>query len=168
MSTLQLAHASDDLHLLVVEWNKYPPHFRVITDDSRVRTYHSEEAALRAAKRLARKLNLILKLDRDPMPYKLMAKEFPEFDQETLPAIPATFTDSSWHNDACPSFVVEDIGLQIYIAEALDSERELQGGARFCVLDCTTISFDDLLQTDDWAEVIALVTKRRVEQEDQA
>jgi len=58
MSTLQLAHTTDNR--LIVEWNKYPPHYRVITDHSQSRAYHTEEAAMRAAKRLCRKMNLTL------------------------------------------------------------------------------------------------------------
>jgi hypothetical protein len=60
VSTYQLAHARDLDHSLVVEWCKYPPHYRVVTDDSRSRGYHTEDAAMRAAKRLCRKLGLTL------------------------------------------------------------------------------------------------------------
>jgi hypothetical protein len=56
MSTLQLASATS---VLVVEWNKYPPHFRVVTDGVE-RKYHTEEAALRAAKRICRQRGLTL------------------------------------------------------------------------------------------------------------
>jgi hypothetical protein len=61
VSTLQLAH--DSSKRLVVEWNKYPPHFRVVTDDSRSRAYGTEEAAMRAAKRLCRRMGSTLESD---------------------------------------------------------------------------------------------------------
>ena len=61
MSTMQLA--SDTTGKLVVEWNKYPPHFRVIVEHGHSRAYHSEEAAMRAAKRLCKKLGLTLAKD---------------------------------------------------------------------------------------------------------
>ena len=62
MSTLQLAH--DTTNRVVVEWNKYPPHFRVIVEHSHSRAYHSEESAMRAAKRLCKQLGLKLENDR--------------------------------------------------------------------------------------------------------
>lgn len=57
MSTLQLA--SDATNRVIVEWNKYPPHFRIIADGLE-RAYHTESAALRAAQRLCRKHGLEL------------------------------------------------------------------------------------------------------------
>jgi hypothetical protein len=58
MATLQLAN--DTTGRVIVEWNKYAPHFRVIVDGSGARAYHSEEAAMRAAKRFCKKLGLTL------------------------------------------------------------------------------------------------------------
>jgi hypothetical protein len=31
-------------------------------------------------------------------------EEFPDFDPAAMPAIPQHWGDTSWHNDACPSF----------------------------------------------------------------
>ena len=56
MSTLQLAHAADRV---VVEWNKYAPHYRVIIDGHE-RSYNTKEAAIAAAWRHCRKLKLTL------------------------------------------------------------------------------------------------------------
>jgi carboxylesterase type B len=58
MSTYQLAN--DTTGRLVVEWSKYPPHFQIVIDSYECRTYTSEESAMRAAKRLCRKLGLTL------------------------------------------------------------------------------------------------------------
>lgn len=155
MSTLQLA--SDTTNRVIVEWNKYAPHFRVITDDSRSRAYGTEEAAMRAAKRLCKKLGLTLKQAYGSKPYKRMAQEFPDYDQDTLPLIPAAWDDSSWHNDACPSFVIEDIGVQVFIDYANAVQRETLGGYRYSVLDVADIQTLEMLSTEDWQAVLACV-----------
>ena len=94
--------------------------------------------------------------------FPLMAKEFPEFDQSTLPSIPDTWIDNSWHNDASPSFVVESASVQVFISEANESEREIeiQGASRFNVLSIADATLDHcLLSTDDWSAVLSLVVR---------
>jgi len=96
----------------------------------------------------------------DGIHFALMAKEFPEFDQSTLPAIPTDWIDNSWHNDASPSFVIEAARVQVFINEANESEREI-AGERFHVLSTDDATLDhDLLSTNDWQEVLTLVTER--------
>jgi hypothetical protein len=34
----------------------------------------------------------------------LLKREFPDFDQATLPTIPEGFTCSAWHHDTCPTW----------------------------------------------------------------
>ena len=33
-------------------------------------------------------------------------REFPDYPADQMPAIPASWSDLSWHNDACPSFLI--------------------------------------------------------------
>lgn len=40
--------------------------------------------------------------------YTQTAREFPEYPLDSLPDIPPHWTESSWHNDACPSFIICD------------------------------------------------------------
>lgn len=94
------------------------------------------------------------------MTYELMAKEFPEFDQATLPAIPDSWEDVSWHNDACPSFYSEDAKMTIHIDFANPAEREFQGSeSRFIVTWEGKGPMPFELQTDDWWEVLDTVAE---------
>lgn len=96
------------------------------------------------------------------MKYEILAREFPKFDQSTLPAIPDTWAESSWHHDMCPSFTSGDPEgkhCQIFIDYADTKDRELgECCPRFCVNrmegdDCDPVA----LTTDDWSEVLAYV-----------
>lgn len=79
--------------------------------------------------------------------------EFPDFDASTMPAIPSTWVDISWGNDACPSFHTPE-GLRVWIDYA-DSEMREFAGFRFIVtVESETAESYDLIQTDDWSEVI--------------
>ena len=75
--------------------------------------------------------------------------EFPDFDPATMPAVPAEWSDISWHNDACPSF---DAGndMVVFVDYADQSLREFPDSERFTVSDG-----DFLLATNDWSEVLA-------------
>lgn len=77
---------------------------------------------------------------------------FPDYPTADLPPIPAHWRDSSWHNDACPSFTVA--GLQVFIDYADPAKREHPGEPRFCV---TTEDADNVLATDIWDEVVLAV-----------
>jgi len=59
--------------------------------------------------------------------------EFPDFDPTTLPAIPPTWTDTSWHNDACPSFFTET-GFTVFVDYQKAASREHPETKRFTVL----------------------------------
>jgi len=92
--------------------------------------------------------------------YPLMASEFPDFDQSTLPEIPADWVELSWHNDVCPSFGIGDTErafLHVFIDYPNQDEREL-GIERFA-LSAVDADGDwtDLLRTDDWEAVLAAV-----------
>lgn len=77
------------------------------------------------------------------MTHPLMAKEFPDFDQATLPTIPAGFEDTSWHNDACPSFQHEGLGLHLFIDYADPDDREMGSPFRFRVDQLVKQSYID-------------------------
>ncbi|MBP0639967.1 hypothetical protein [Cupriavidus sp. AcVe19-6a] len=93
--------------------------------------------------------------------YQLLQAEFPRFDVATLPALPPGFADTSWHNDACPSFTNELRRVQVYVDYADPMERECGPEARRFSLftldehgDTTYIS-----NTNDWSEMLALIEK---------
>jgi hypothetical protein len=46
--------------------------------------------------------------------------EFPEWRADTIPALGSDWTDSSWHNDACPSFIHEPSGVLLWCGDGPD------------------------------------------------
>ena len=88
-----------------------------------------------------------------------MYDAFPDFDQESLPAIPPTWTDVSFANDACPCFEANDT--YVFIDYPASWQREHPDNYRFTVFtaDAQSNIEDVLLETDDWSEVIAQVNK---------
>ena len=85
--------------------------------------------------------------------------EFPDFDPATLPAIPANWTEFSWHNDSSPSW---NTGAGMIVAiDFVDMKlREMQDDSpRFVVLaDANVHNHNDtLFMSDDWAEILAYV-----------
>jgi hypothetical protein len=85
---------------------------------------------------------------------------FPYFDETTLPAIPTGWRDISWRDDACPSF---DAGsATVYVDHADPRWRRYPESKRFIVQGSGSV----LLETDDWAAVIALCERRKREMAD--
>ncbi len=80
--------------------------------------------------------------------------EFPDYPASDLPAIPASFVDSSWHNDACPCFINEAAGLIIWVDYAEPSAREYPDQARFHVSRYDQGPTEEIIATDDWSEVL--------------
>jgi hypothetical protein len=63
------------------------------------------------------------------MNYKI---EFPHYDDEL--SLPTGWTDTSWHNDACPSFEKEVKGTVYRLwCDYKDSNMSEVGGLRFAV-----------------------------------
>lgn len=98
-------------------------------------------------------------------------KEFPAFAESDMPAIPAGWIDSSWHNDACPSFVVMAAGdgdtnyefARVWIAESDPAQREFHEVPRFQVsYENGELAVHVGLTTDDWQEVLAYVEVRQI------
>lgn len=88
----------------------------------------------------------------------------PDADIEGLVAqLPATFEDTSWRNDMCPSWSNDEYRIWVDFKE--EARREFCGrGHRFIVVPITTdetgeqtLGDQDLLATDDWSEVVELV-----------
>lgn len=88
--------------------------------------------------------------------------EFPDFDAATMPAIPADWTDASWHNDSCPCFNTGK-GVVVFVDFADIDLREIpETGDRFSVhADPEIHNHNDVLMaTDDWNEVLTFVAKQ--------
>ena len=86
--------------------------------------------------------------------------EFPDFPATDMPTIPAGWTDTSWHNDACPSFNVGN-GMVVFIDFADSSLKEFEDTKRFTVhADPEVHNHNDvLMDTDDWSELLAFVSQ---------
>jgi hypothetical protein len=86
---------------------------------------------------------------------------FPDYDPASMPAVPTSWADISWHSDTCPSFTTGN-GLLVYVEYTDDDLREL-GGQRFMVMVDPAVadSNDILLETDDWNAVLSLVSRYR-------
>lgn len=85
-------------------------------------------------------------------------KEFPSYPVEAMPAIPHGWIDVSWHNDACPRFVIPSLCVSIWIDWPDPADREA-GGKRFIVNVCDPDTHempDDgfLYEDDDWLRLL--------------
>jgi hypothetical protein len=89
----------------------------------------------------------------------MLAAEFPDYDLATLPEIPADWEESSWHNDACPSFMARGDLLHIFVDYADPEFSEFPERAfRFGVYHIdSNADRHELLETNDWPAVVALV-----------
>lgn len=85
-------------------------------------------------------------------------EEFPDFPAEDMPNFPEGWTDSSWHNDICPSRMSPDDTIQVFVDYADPDRREMPELPRFSV---SRLSESDnpetLLESDDWSEVLAFI-----------
>lgn len=79
--------------------------------------------------------------------------EFSDYPLHTLPPLPDTWVDTSWHNDACPSWQMPG-GLYVYVDYEDAAQREHPEGGRFTVvnMDDDTVAYHG----DDWQEVLGL------------
>lgn len=84
-----------------------------------------------------------------------LAREFPDFDLSTLPAIPDDWQDTSWHNDTCPSFEVLPQWV-VYIDYADTALREFpEAPTRFSLQALRADGeFFTLVDTNDWQAVL--------------
>jgi hypothetical protein len=85
--------------------------------------------------------------------------EFPSFAEADLPAIPASWSDLSWHNDACPFFLITaTLGVWVDYADPAQSDFGAEREGRFTVVAMEDSQHIDnpeaLLTTDDWQAVL--------------
>lgn len=96
--------------------------------------------------------------------------EFPEWDVAYSPPIPSAWVETSWHNDACPSWraypthELSDVEMQtarllVVFVDFLDpAQRDVGDGPRYSVdwsnADGTCCS---IFGSDDWDQVLAHV-----------
>ena len=80
-------------------------------------------------------------------------KEFPDFGPLGV-SIPEGFTDTSWHNDACPSFTSE--AFKIWVDYANPDNREIPQSTRFtlCRVDAEGEYVSTVLASDNWADIV--------------
>lgn len=86
---------------------------------------------------------------------------FSDFAPSSLPAIPSNWTDSSWINNACPSF---DCGnLTVFVDYEHPNQRECTDicGARYSVHNNASDFTDVVFESDDWDAVLEFVATFR-------
>lgn len=93
-------------------------------------------------------------------------REFPGFSAawaaDQLPTIPAGFEDQSWHNDTCPSWRHENLGLTLFIDWPNPCDREFPEGFTFtlCVDVQGLTNRVTAAQSDTWPVVLAEIERR--------
>jgi hypothetical protein len=88
--------------------------------------------------------------------------EFPDFSPSTLPAIPEGWTDTSWHNDACPSFNTGK-GVIVFIDFEDPADRESEGSEhRFHIMADPEVADhnEDLFASNDWDAILHFVAQK--------
>jgi hypothetical protein len=98
--------------------------------------------------------------EEQPAAFPLAAAEFPDFDLSTLPAVPAEWRETSWHNDTCPSFMAYEQGetqIRVFVDYADTAKREHADGQRFVVCVDTEKGSELEEGFDDWQEVLDVV-----------
>jgi hypothetical protein len=79
-------------------------------------------------------------------------------------AIPHTWESISYKNDVCPSFTVKN--LQVFICdEETKKLEELDTKYSIMYQDDYGCTYDSLLNTDDWSEVLLFVQLHKFEED---
>lgn len=86
-------------------------------------------------------------------------REFPDYDD--ILSLPEEWTDISWHNDACPSFVRKfgDVEYRIFCDYVDPERREMYGAMRFVIYIEDEVNYVCIGQTDTIKEAIDLVNE---------
>jgi len=93
------------------------------------------------------------------MPRYGLEGSFPDYKREWLPSpMPEGFEDTSWWNDACPSFSNERLTIYMDYPDDNMREEQCQGIPRFTLRDHTV---DTSFNTDSWDEMLAKVEEYR-------
>lgn len=93
----------------------------------------------------------------------MWSDEFP--DMTDMPALPEGFEDTSWHNDICPSYTSDKLGLSIFIDYPKVEDREFGGEAkRFSVhRQKAGLPFGVWYsETDDWDVMLEVIEATRI------
>lgn len=88
-------------------------------------------------------------------------QEHPDIGTLDFP-IPAGFTDSSWHNDNCPSWFDETHNLKLWIDYA-DPDLRDSGGPRFALQKYNSDHefVEEILALDDYNAILEAIAKSR-------
>lgn len=96
-----------------------------------------------------------------PERFIVTAREFPDYPLDSLPHMPAHWEDTSWHNDASPSYRISD-RLMVFVDYADASKREFslpdQTAPRFVLLpleDGQHIQAEAVAHGDEFTEILA-------------
>ena len=99
-------------------------------------------------------------------------REFPDYPPADMPAIPETWSDHSWHNDACPFFLITGaLGVFVDFADPMQSEFPDQRIAgELCRFQIVAMDdgqhpvepVESPLASDDWNEILARAAKETV------
>lgn len=86
--------------------------------------------------------------------------EFPDYPADSMPALPETWQDMSWANDAAPFFLISE-GAGVFVDFPDPAQREISEGARFVVVRMVDGAHDPdngppLLETDEFGDVLTL------------
>lgn len=76
--------------------------------------------------------------------------EFPDYPANEMPVIPTGFNDTSWKNDACPSF--SNGKLIIWVDYPNEADREVSGFGRY-----TVSGNGPEFSTDSWGAVLKFI-----------
>lgn len=89
---------------------------------------------------------------------------FPDYPIRSMPTIPEGFKDTSWHNDACPSFEDAERGLQLWCDFPEAADRAHPKSPRFAVFftsnsdaDVRRLGDKPAIEAEEWAEVEAFL-----------
>lgn len=90
--------------------------------------------------------------------------EFPTYPRNEMPELPSgaenwDFVDTSWRNNACPSFTSDKLGLHLWIDFPNPDDREHKGVARFILerQDRGIETGESVVETENWDDVIAAI-----------
>jgi hypothetical protein len=88
--------------------------------------------------------------------------EFDDYPACLMPVLPTGFIDTSWHNDACPSFTHEAARLVLWVDYPNPADREVQGGSRFllCTMKDDGGSGDVIAAAEHWTDMEAEIRCR--------
>ncbi len=94
-------------------------------------------------------------------------QEFPGFEMPDMD-LPEGFKDTSWHNDACPSFTDENRKLRLYVNYADPQDREFEELPRFLLVrfDDDHSEEDEIAGGEKWEDVASFVVEWPVDRFD--